>query len=69
MNTGSAHVLEDGYDIWTVQQLPGHKDAITTMARTRVLNRGCRGVRGRLDSLLKAASRESGGIIRTSRSA
>ena len=62
-------LLEDGYDIRTVQELLGHKDVQTTMVYTHVLNRGGRGVRSPFDSLRKAASSESGGIIRTSRSA
>ena len=35
---------EQGYDIRTVRELPGHKDVRTTMVRTQVLNRGGRGV-------------------------
>ena len=44
-------VLEDGYDIRTVQELLGHKDVKTTMLYTHVLNRGGRGVRSPVDSL------------------
>jgi site-specific recombinase XerD len=47
----ATHVLEDGYDVRTVQELLGHKDVKTTMVYTHVLNRGGRGVRSPMDSL------------------
>ena len=45
----ATRLLEDGYDVRTIREIPGHSDVRTTRIHTHVPNKGGRGVRSPLE--------------------
>ena len=59
----ATHLLADGYDIRTIQELLGRRDVSTAMIYMHLLNRGGRGVRSLADALWSVGTGgELGGV-------